>query len=70
MKRCTRDIEVPGRLAASLALLDPRSRRLVQLWLAGLSRQEIAAAMRIDEAAAAATGIEAVSRLRQLLACG
>jgi len=57
----------PDRLGEALSRLDPRSRRLVELWLAGLGRREIAAEMRIRDDVVAAIGETAFRRLRLLL---
>lgn len=59
--------ESQDRLGEALSRLDPRSRRLVELWLAGLGRREIAAEMRIRDDVVAAIGGTAFRRLRQLL---
>ena len=50
MECCPRDVGSRGRLGQSLALLDARSRQLMELWLAGLNRREIAAEMAEFEA--------------------
>jgi DNA-directed RNA polymerase specialized sigma24 family protein len=57
----------PDRLGEALARLDPQSRRLVQLWLAGLGRREIAAEMRIRDEVVAVLGEQAVRDLRLVL---
>ena len=68
MECCPHDVGSGDRLGESLALLDARSRRLMELWLAGLNRREIAAEMSICEEAAASLGDEAFRRLRRFLA--
>jgi hypothetical protein len=60
----------PDRLGEALARLDPRSRRLVELWLAGLGRREIAAELRIRDEVVGAIGATAFRRLRTLLDAG
>lgn len=60
----------PNRLGEALARLDSRSRRLVELWLAGLGRREIAAEMRIRDEVVGAIGETAFRRLRTLLNAG
>ena len=57
----------PDRLGEALARLDPQSRRLVQLWLAGLGRREIAAEMRIRDEVVEVIGETAFRHLRLLL---
>jgi hypothetical protein len=57
----------PDRLGEALVRLDPRSRQLVELWLAGLGRREIAAEMRIRDEAVAVLGEQAFRHLRLLL---
>jgi len=42
-------VEAPGRLGEAMALLDPQSRRLMELWLEGLTRQEIATELQLCE---------------------
>jgi DNA-binding NarL/FixJ family response regulator len=40
-------IATQGRLGEAMALLDPQSRRLMELWLEGLTRKEIATEMEL-----------------------
>lgn len=61
------DDEPQGRLGEALSRLDPRSRRLVELWLAGLGRREIAAEMKIRDEVVAVLGEQAFRHLRLLL---
>ena len=42
-------IETQGRLGEAMALLDPQSRRLMELWLEGLTRKEIAMELQLCE---------------------
>lgn len=68
MERCTHEVEVQDRLGDAMKLLTPQSRRLVELWLEGFSRQEIATDLRIDEREAAALCVRALHQVRRLLA--
>ena len=61
-------IETPNRLGAAMALLDTQSRRLMELWLQGRSRAEIAAEMRLSEDTAASLIDRAFHELRMILA--
>jgi DNA-binding NarL/FixJ family response regulator len=47
MHGSTHRIEAQGRLGEAMALLDPQSRRLMELWLEGLTRKEIATEMEL-----------------------
>lgn len=67
MECCPHDVGSRGRLGQSLALLDARSRQLMELWLAGLNRREIAAEMSICEDAASSLENEAFHQLRRFL---
>ena len=67
MEHCAREIRNRDRLGEALGLLDPRSRRLMELWLAGMDRHEIATEMRLCDAAAAAVFDTALRRVRVLL---
>jgi DNA-binding NarL/FixJ family response regulator len=49
MKGSTHRVEAQGRLGKAMALLDPQSRRLMELWLEGLTPQEIATELQICE---------------------
>jgi DNA-binding NarL/FixJ family response regulator len=68
MEHGTREFAPRDRLGETMALLDPRSRRLVELWLAGFNRRQIAAELRICEESAAVIGDAAVREVRRLLA--
>ena len=68
MERCARKIKNRDRLGEALGLLDPRSRRLMELWLTGMDRHEIATEMRLCDAAAAALFDTAFRQVRALLA--
>jgi DNA-directed RNA polymerase specialized sigma24 family protein len=61
-------IETPNRLGSAMALLDTQSCRLMELWLQGRSRAEIAAEMRLSEDTASAVIDRAFHELRRLLA--
>ena len=61
-------IETPNRLGSAMALLDPQSRRLMELWLQGRSRTEIAAEMRLSEDTASSLIDRAFHELRRMLA--
>ena len=47
MKGSTHRVEAQGRLGKAMALLDPQSRRLMKLWLEGLTPQEIATELQL-----------------------
>jgi len=49
MNGSTRRIAKQGRLGEAMALLDPQSRRLMELWLEGLTRKEIATELQLCE---------------------
>ena len=68
MNECFRNIEDRGRLAGAMAMLDQQSRRLMELWLDGRTRREIAMEMRLCEDAASAIIDTAFRELRMLLA--
>ena len=61
-------IEAPNRLGSAMAVLDTQSRRLMELWLQGRSRAEIAAEMRLSEDTAAAVIDRAFHEVRRMLA--
>jgi DNA-directed RNA polymerase specialized sigma24 family protein len=56
-----------SRLDEAMARLDPQFRRLMQLWLEGRTRQEIAAETRLCEEAASTIIDAAFKQLRRLL---
>lgn len=67
MERCTHDVGNRSRLGEALGLLTPQSRRLMELWLDGLGRAEIAAEMRLCESAVSAVFEDAFRQVRGLL---
>ena len=56
-----------SRLDEAMARLDPQFRRLMELWLEGRTRQEIAMEMKLCEEAASTNFDAAFKQLRQLL---
>ena len=68
MNGSTHRIETQGRLGEAMALLDPQSRRLMELWLAGLTRKEIAAELQLCEEAVSTIIDTVFKQLRTLLA--
>jgi len=74
MKNSTQEVETRSRLDVTtvrldeaMARLDPPFRRLMELWLEGRTRQEIAMEMQICEDAASTNFVAAFKQLRQLL---
>jgi RNA polymerase sigma factor (sigma-70 family) len=61
-------IETQGRLGEAMALLDPQSRRLMELWLEGLTRKEIATELQLCEETVSTIIDTAFKQLRTLLA--
>jgi len=61
-------IETEGRLGEAMALLDPQCRRLMELWLEGLTRREIATETQHCEAAVSTIIDTAFKQLQTLLA--
>ena len=49
MNGSTHRIDTQGRLGEAMALLDPQSRRLMELWLEGRNRKEIATDLQLCE---------------------
>jgi DNA-binding NarL/FixJ family response regulator len=68
MNGSTHRIETQGRLGEAMALLDPQSRRLMKLWLEGLTRQEIATELQLCEEAVSTIIDTVFKQLRTLLA--
>jgi DNA-binding NarL/FixJ family response regulator len=64
----THRIETQGRLGEAMALLDPHSRRLMELWLEGLTRKEIATESQLCEESVSTIIDMAFKQLRTLLA--
>ena len=64
----THRIETQGRLGEAMALLDPQSRRLMELWLEGLTRKEIATELQLCEETVSTIIDTAFKQLRTLLA--
>jgi DNA-binding NarL/FixJ family response regulator len=60
-------IETQGRLGEAMALLDPQSRRLMELWLEGLTRKEIAMELQLCEETVSAIIDMVFKQLRTLL---
>ena len=67
MKRCTHGSETWNRLHALMGLLEPQSRRLMELWLAGRNREEIATELEFGEEAISALFDTAFRQLRSLV---
>ena len=61
-------IETQGRLGEAMALLDPQSRRLMELWLEGLTRKEIATELQLCEETVSTIIAMVFKQLRMLLA--
>ena len=61
-------IETQGRLGEAMALLDPQSRRLMELWLEGLTRKEIVMESQLCEETVSTIIDTAFKQLRTLLA--
>lgn len=60
-------MENPRRLDEALSQLDPETRRVVELWLEGLSHSEAAEMLGLTERAFAIVRLNAIERLRRLL---
>ena len=60
-------MENPSRLDEALSKLDPETRRVVELWLEGVSQSEAAEMLGLNERAFAVARMNAVERLRRLL---
>ena len=60
-------MENPSRLGEALSQLDPETRRVVELWLEGLSHSEAAEILGLTERAFAIVRLNAIDRLRRLL---
>jgi|GEM_PF-2265755 len=54
-----------NRLGNATALLDPQSRRVMELWLEGMALFQIATALGLDESNVTRTEAEALRRPRQ-----
>lgn len=67
MNGSTHRIETQGRLGEAMALLDPQSRRLMELWLEGLTRKEIATELQLCEETVSAIIDMVFKQLRTLL---
>jgi DNA-directed RNA polymerase specialized sigma24 family protein len=68
MERCTHDIDTRNILSEAMDLLAPPSRRLMELWLEGLNREEIAKELGLCEGTVAEMFDTAFRQLRVLLA--
>lgn len=68
MHGSTNRIETQGRLGEAMALLDPQSRRLMELWLEGLNRKEIVMESKLCEETVSTIIDTAFKQLRTLLA--
>lgn len=62
------DLSTRSRLDDAMALLDSRSRRVMELWLEGVSHQEIAKIIGLPERAIALIRRSSLWRLRDLIA--
>jgi RNA polymerase sigma factor (sigma-70 family) len=60
-------VEESNRLEEVLAELAPESRRVIEVWLEGLSHSEAAEMLGLSERAFAVVRMNAIERLRQLL---
>ena len=68
MNGSTHRVEAQGRLGEAMALLDPQSRRLMELWLEGLNPKEIATELQICEETISTIIDMVCKQLRTLLA--
>ena len=68
MNTLTYRIEARGRLGEAMTLLDPQSRRLMELWLEGLTRKEIATELQLCEETVSTIIAMVFKQLRTLLA--
>ena len=68
MNTSTYRIDTQGRLGEAMALLDPQSRRLMELWLEGLNPKEIATELQICEETVSTIIDMVCKQMRTLLA--
>lgn len=68
MNTLTYRIEARGRLGEAMALLDPQSRRLMELWLEGLTREEITNELKLCEETVSTIIAMVFKQMRTLLA--
>ena len=68
MNGSTHRIEAQGRLGEAMALLDPQSRRLMELWLEGLTPKEIATDLQLCEEGVSTIVDMVCKQMRTLLA--
>lgn len=68
MNTLTYRIEARGRLGEAMTLLDPQSRRLMELWLEGLTREEITNELKLCEETVSTIIAMVFKQLRTLLA--
>ena len=68
MNTSTYRIDTQGRLSEAMALLDPQSRRLMELWLEGLNPKEIATELQICEETVSTIIDMVCKQMRTLLA--
>ena len=68
MNTSTYRIDTQGRLGEAMALLDPQSRRLMELWLEGLNPKEIATELQIYEETVSTIIDMVCKQMRTLLA--
>ena len=68
MNTLTYRIEARGRLGEAMTLLDPQSRRLMELWLDGLTREEIANELKLCDETVSTIIAMVFKQLRTLLA--
>ena len=68
MNTLTYRIEARGRLGEAMTLLDPQSRRLMELWLEGLTPKEIATDLQLCEETVSTIIAMVFKQLRTLLA--
>ncbi len=60
-------MEKSDRLEEALAKLEPESRRVIEVWLEGLSHSEAAEILGLSERAFAVARINAIDKMRRLL---
>ncbi len=68
MNGSTHRVEAQGRLGEAMALLDPQSRRFMELWLEGLTPKEIATDLQLCEEGVSTIVDMVCKQMRTLLA--
>lgn len=60
-------MEKPSRFDEALSKLDPESRRVIDLWIEGLSHSEVAEILGLTERACAIVRLRAIEQVRRLM---